>query len=499
MPTTSAQRFKTKRLPKERSRFFPHFQRPTPCLVEELCDIMADNGSGTPPPGSSASERAKLRMRLFSSNEAATDAPPSNIDSDDSSVNSNNTATPPHRGDVANYNHFTTPLTPSTTNTSITTTHNSITDQHNQQQKQQSVFSDLERSHTVDKFINILTNQLSLALSSGKLTQAWKPPNNNATNDDDNTVVDYYYDMERRIIMPHITPFIWGGSALIITLFSLRFGRWYQSYSTMKNSSSSSSSSSSLLFSSTADSVGGIGNMIRRYIIDGSSNSKYSHHSNQRNIQQQQLQQQQQQQHGMNTTSSSSIQDVRQHQSLIESMKHNNNDTAGRGEDVFQSIGSLLVDISLSILFGISTTLFLIDRYQLLQDVASLPLRILNNDNDDNETKTIITSINSSSSSGGSRHVNKSVIVEELCIPFSNEMDKINTSSILVRNTPPHRQDHEVEEVDNDDDEGTTEVSYSELWKDENLNDYITLRSIRDFVANCHIYEKLKKRDREDV
>ena len=459
---------------------------------------MADNGSsGTPPPGSSASERAKLRMRLFSSSEAATDAPPSNIDSDDGSVNSNNIATP-HRGDGANYNHFTTPFTPSTTNTSITTTNNSIIDQHNQQQKQQSVFSDLERSHTVDKFVNILTNQLSIALSSGKLTRAWKPPNNNnnATNDDNNTVVDHYYDVERQIIMPHITPFIWGGSALIITLFSLRFGRWYQSYSTMKKNSSSS-----LLFSRTTDSVGGIGNMIRRYIIDGNSNSnsKYSHHSNQRNIQQQQIQHPQQQQHGMNTSSSSSIQDVRQQQSLIESMKHNNNDTAGRGEDVFQNIGSLLVDISLSILFGISTTLFLTDRYQLLQDVASLPLRMLNNDNDDNETT--ITSI-SSSSSGGSRHVNKSVIVEELCIPFSNEMDKINTSSILVRNTPPHRQDHEVEEEDNDNVEGTTtteEVSYSELWKDENLYDYITLRSIRDFVANCHIYEKMKKRDGEDV
>ena len=461
---------------------------------------MADNGSSGTPPGSSASERAKLRMRLFGSSEAATDAPPS--------VKSNNTATTPHRGYGANYNHFTTPFAPSTTNTSTTTTNNSIADRHNQQQKQQSVFSDLERSQTVDKFINILANQLSIALSSGKLTRAWKPPNNNnAANDDNNTVVDNYYDMERRIIMPHITPFIWGGSALIITLFSFRFGRWYQSsYSTMNKNSSSSSS----LFSrTTTNGVGGIGNMIRRYIIDGSSNSKYSHHSNQRNIQQQQLQQQQQQQqHGMNTTSSSSIQDVRQRQSLIESMKHNNNDTAGRGEDVFQSIGSLLVDISLSILFGISTTLFLIDRYQLLQDVASLPLRMLNNDNDDHNetttTTTTTTSISSSSSSGGSRHVNKSVIVEELCIPFSNEMDKINTSSILVRNTPPHRQDHEVEEVDNDDDEGTTtttteEVSYSELWKDENLNDYITLRSIRDFVANCHIYEKMKKRDREDV
>jgi hypothetical protein len=473
---------------------------------------MTDNGSGSPPPpGSSASERAKLRMKLFRSEVTAnttekTSSSNNNDDDDGSVVNfytspNTTTATTP-RGDdgVKYYNHFTTPFTPST-NTSITNDNMPTTDQQQQQQQQQttSVFSDLQRSQTVDRFITILTNQLSFALSSGKLTHAWKqqPPSPNAaaaTKNENNTTVIDYYGLERNIIMPHITPFVWGGSAILVTLFSLRFGRWYQSYSMMNYSSSLSSSvvvggriNSN---SSSSNNVNGIGNMIRRY-IDGSSSSnnssKYYHPPNQHNMQQ----------------SSSTIQDVRQQQvSLLEnSMKYNNTagaGTVGKGEEIFQSIGSLLVDISLSLLFGISTTLFLIDRYQLLQDVVSLPLRILNDDdNDDNEATTIDNSI-------GSRNVNRSVIVEELCIPFSIEMDKINTSSMIVqRNTPHRRHDDNKDKVDNkeivEDTTTTTEtVSYSELWKDENLNDYITLRSIRDFVTNCHIYDRMKREKSDD-
>jgi hypothetical protein len=486
---------------------------------------MTDNGSsGSPPPGSSASERAKLRMKLFSSEAETSSSNNSNDDDDDGSVvnfytSSNTTpATPRGDGGVKYYNHFTTPFTPSTnTSTSITnenvmptTTDQQQQNQQQQQQQQQtSVFSDLQRSQTVDRFITILTNQLSFALSSGKLTHAWKKqppplPNAAATKNENTTVViEDYYGLERNIIMPHITPFVWGGSAILVTLFSLRFGRWYQSYSTNYSSSSLLSLSSvvggRINSSSSSNSVGGIGNMIRRY-IDGSRNSnsssKYYHPPNPHNIHQ----------------SSSTIQDVRQQQIplLNSSMKYNTTNTAaagskvrvggvGKGEDVFQSIGSLLVDISLSILFGISTTLFLIDRYQLLHDVASMPLRILtNNDNDDNETT--IGSI-------GSRNVNKnkSVIVEELCIPFSIEMDKINTSSmIVVRPNTPHRRHDKDEEEDNkeieEDTATTTEeiVSYSELWKDENLNDYITLRSIRDFVTNCHIYDTMKKEKKSE-
>ena len=73
-------------------------------------------------------------------------------------------------------------------------------------------------------------------MSSGKLSKAWgqQQPltrgghgqcvthNNNHNDDDDD------YASEQRWLMPHLTPLVWGGTCMAVTLFSLRFGRWYQ-------------------------------------------------------------------------------------------------------------------------------------------------------------------------------------------------------------------------------------------------------------------------------
>jgi hypothetical protein len=45
-------------------------------------------------------------------------------------------------------------------------------------------------------------------------------------------------------------------------------------------------------------------------------------------------------------------------------------------------------------------------------------------------------------------------------------------------------------EEEEEEEEGAVVVPYSELWKDENLGGYGSLRAVRDFVANCREREE---------
>ena len=100
------------------------------------------------------------------------------------------------------------------------------------------------------------------------------------------------------------------------------------------------------------------------------------------------------------------------------------------------------MDIAISILVGMSTTIYLTRPAILLQDLSRSPLL-----------------------------PGKSVLSEELCEPFTKEMQKINegfhTYSV-------------------GDDKQKNVVSYSEIWRDENLGEFDSLRAVRDFVINCN-------------
>ena len=87
----------------------------------------------------------------------------------------------------------------------------------------------------------------------------------------------------------------------------------------------------------------------------------------------------------------------------------------------------------------------------------------------------------------------KSVLAEELCVPFSKEMKNINDGMYTYTkyNDPNSSKD------------GTTVeqrqvVPYSELWKDENLGEFDSLRAIRDFVYNCHEREKRDQKEKDE-
>jgi hypothetical protein len=152
----------------------------------------------------------------------------------------------------------------------------------------------------------------------------------------------------------------------------------------------------------------------------------------------------------------------------------------GGKEDVMTSIGTIFVDMALSCLFGMSVTAFLTRPDVLMADMSILPLV----DGD-------------------------SVFVEELCAPFAAEMDVVNGMTMAARRrpsppraTPRGRNISDEDEYENDGGGGGETddriesamdaaneigevVSYSEIWKDENLGDFESLRAIRDFVANC--------------
>jgi len=40
-------------------------------------------------------------------------------------------------------------------------------------------------------------------------------------------------------------------------------------------------------------------------------------------------------------------------------------------------------------------------------------------------------------------------------------------------------------------------VPFQDLWKDENIGDFASLKAIRDFVANCHRAESADKEEEQ--
>ncbi|KAL7528231.1 hypothetical protein ACHAXR_002339 [Thalassiosira sp. AJA248-18] len=329
------------------------------------------------------------------------------------------------------WNHFTTPLS---------TTHEPLPSPTKDDKKPKystpSVFSDLERSQTVDKFMKIFMERIGNVMSSGKLSQAWQGSNvstvggggggssmfswlltdyspeaktTNRQTQQQKIINPDDYAAERKMIHPHLTPAIWGSSCMIVTLFSMRLGRWYQGRSL------------------------------------GSSVNKASHASSISS--------------SKSTNAVKSLYDVRHAKNHHHQSDNGKNPFDSRKEltnNLKASLNTLPVDMALSMLVGISTTLFLTRPDYLMKDVSNAPLL-----------------------------PGKSALAEELCLPFREEMKRVNT--MFHTYTPYNANSKDTMPVQRQ------VVPYSDLWREENLADFDSLRAIRDFVINCHEREKAAK------
>lgn len=106
---------------------------------------------------------------------------------------------------------------------------------------------------------------------------------------------------------------------------------------------------------------------------------------------------------------------------------------AARDANFKQEMGTLFtlpIDLAISLLFGSSVTMFLIDKEKILNDFGRLPLV----------------------------H-GKSFASEELCAPFSREFEKYPR----------------------------------DFWTEGNAGDFKSLLTIRDFVHNCHRRNEVEK------
>lgn len=339
----------------------------------------------------------------------------SNTSNDIDNIN----ATTVQQEDDGNWNHITSPFKSTSTPSSLIDDDNTA-----ESSTSPSVFTNVVRSQTVDRFSNIFMERIGNVMSSGKLSAAWqdggggggggssmiswlltdyspeaKDKNVNAAiNPND-------YTAERNMMAPHFTPIVWGSSCMVITLLSIRTGRWYQG---------------------------------RQIAINTASRTEY-----------------------WKGKQYVSIQDVRHTKPLQPTQSNNplHPRKAYLGSQVKKmasSLNTLPVDLAVSMLVGISTTLFLTRPQELMQDFAKAPLL-----------------------------KGKSVFAEELCTPFSDEMKNINEMTYTY--TP--YKDLEAQQQ--------TVIPYSELWKDENLGEFDSLRAIRDFVHNCHKREELERRKTE--
>jgi len=281
----------------------------------------------------------------------------------------------------------------------------------------------LERTQTIDRFGHVFMNQMGNVMTSGKLSTAWGGGSNstnstsmfswlfidyspNATKQQETTIVNPEdYAAERRMITPHLTPFVWGTTCVAVTLFSMRLGRWYQGRTLGRTASSINNRSNNYTTTNTSAAA-----MERNRLQDLRSNKppqSYGHYNDNLNM--------------------------GSHPSSYQNQKN----------ALLSNLSTLPVDLAISLLVGISTSIFLTRTEDLLQDVSKAPLL-----------------------------QGKSVLREELCPPFTQEMKSIN------------RGYHTYTPSGNDADE-KQKVSFQELWKDENIGDFDTLKAIRDFVANC--------------
>lgn len=344
-----------------------------------------------------------------------------------------------------NWNHFLTPLKPvslptpsSSSNGSSQTSSTTM----NEETKQKSVFSDLERTQTIDRFGHIFMNQMGNVMTSGKLTTAWGGGSSNTSNNSSSMFswlfVDYSpeatkqektttsqttiinpndYAAERRMITPHLTPFVWGTTYVAVTLCSLRLGRWYQGRTLGRAAAAPSSSYHNKLNHTTTTSASVMERSRLQDLRSSKPSQSYGHYSDNMNM--------------------------GNHPSSYQNQKN----------ALLSNLSTLPVDLAISLLVGISTSIFLTRPEDLLQDVSKAPLL-----------------------------PGKSVLREELCPSFSREMEQVNQGYHAY--TPSSGNGVEEKQV---------VVPFQELWKDENIGDFASLNAIRDFVSNCHRAENADK------
>eukprot|EP00573_Skeletonema_grethae_P000477 CAMPEP_0201687682 /NCGR_PEP_ID=MMETSP0578-20130828/1633_1 /ASSEMBLY_ACC=CAM_ASM_000663 /TAXON_ID=267565 /ORGANISM="Skeletonema grethea, Strain CCMP 1804" /LENGTH=435 /DNA_ID=CAMNT_0048171853 /DNA_START=108 /DNA_END=1415 /DNA_ORIENTATION=- len=374
---------------------------------------------------------------------------PSNRSDDtghESSANDNG-----QNGQDENWNHFLTPLkpisspTPSSSSSSSSSsngrsqTNSTIT---KEETKQKSVFSDLERTQTIDRFGHIFMNQMGNVMTSGKLTSAWGGGSNTSNSSSSSMFswlfVDYSpkatkqgetttsssqtaiinpndYAAERRMITPHLTPFVWGTTYVAVTLVSMRLGRWYQGRSLGGAAASSSSHHNRSIHTTTTSAAAMERNRLQDLRSSKPSQS-YGHYGDNLNM--------------------------GNHPSSYQNQKN----------ALLSNLSTLPVDLAISLLVGISTSIFLTRPEDLLEDAAKAPLL-----------------------------PGKSVLREELCPSFTREMERINQGYHTY--TTSSRNGVDEKQV----------VSFQDLWKDENIGDFASMKAIRDFVANCHRAESADK------
>lgn len=276
-----------------------------------------------------------------------------------------------------------------------------------------SVFTDVERSQTLDTFSKIFFTKIGHAITSGKVSQAWRSGDGGGgswlttdysqignLSDKTQPVHSKDYVAERNMIRPHLTPFVWGITCSAITFFSLRFGKWYQS----RNLSNTVLSKANNLPKEVRTE-----SMDARAIHDLRTNIPYNYSTYSRN---------------------------------------NPFNKPEQSNSTLENLTTLPVDIALSMLIGISTSVFLTRPKMLLKDLSETPLL-----------------------------EGKSVVSEELCATFTEEMQRVN-QKFHTYNTNPNSNGDVLAQTD--------KISFQEMWKDENLGEYESLRAIRNFVANCH-------------
>lgn len=216
------------------------------------------------------------------------------------------------------------------------------------------------------------------------------------------------------MMKPHFTPIVWGSSCMVITLLSIRTGRWYQGRAAINTATSRTEYWKG-----------------KQYISNRATQS---------------------------------LQDVRRTKPLQQTQSINNPLNPRKAylgsqvKKLTSNLNTLPVDLALSMLVGISTTLFLTRPQELMQDFAKAPLL-----------------------------KGKSVFAEELCTPFSNEMKNINES--MTYTYTPYEDSSEAQQQ--------KVIPYERLWRDENLGEFDSLRAVRDFVHNCHQREELERRKTE--
>jgi hypothetical protein len=271
-------------------------------------------------------------------------------------------------------------------------------------------------------------------------------------NDDD------YYAAERDAMTPHLTPLVWGCGCAFVTLSSLRFGRWYRGGGGGWGGyvvGGYGGGGGAVRSSRGAGAGGYVRNdgVVDRVVVDGS----FAGRSSGRRI--------------------ASAADARPAPQDVRRVVAERTAACGVHDDdgaanAMHGLGTLLVDVALSLLFGMSASVFLTRRDVLMDDFVSVPLL-------DGE----------------------SVLVEEFCGPFGVEMEAVNDRVLRVRGRRAlTRRTNDDDASDHADVGGSgrveraaaaaeaeeeEEVPYSELWKDENLGGFDSLRAVRDFVVNC--------------